>query len=188
MSSDLEDGDKLLATLDDKPVLEHAGALDLSTRAYSRLAIVPSGSSARTDVLSAQAWTIVSNPNARDGQSTSLVRAIDAIQNNPDIDQVILLLGDMPNVPSDHLDAISKLADHRHISAIMSECEGVLSPPAMFKRTHFDALSKLTGDQGAKSVFLSLESGCATVRFSAEQAQDIDLVADLERLSEKIDA
>ena len=150
--------------------------------------MVPSSSSPRSDVLTAQGWSIVSNPNARDGQSTSLVSAIDAVQSNSEIDQVIVLLGDMPNVPAAHLNAMSKLAEHRQISAIISESDGVLSPPALFKRSHFDALSKLSGDQGAKSVFLSSEIGRATLQFSPQQAQDIDHVADLARMSEVIDA
>mgnify|MGYP001793309527 CR=1 FL=1 len=187
-SSRYEDGDKLLAKLNGKPVLAHAGALDLMTRTRSRVAVVPSAPSPRSDVLTAQGWGIISTPNAKDGQSTSLVSAVDAIQSDPDIDQIILVLGDMPNVPAEHLDAMSKLAEHQEVSAIMSECDGVLSPPALFKRQHFDALSKLSGDQGAKSVFLSSEIGRATLQFSPQQAQDIDHVADLARMSEVIDA
>ena len=183
-SSRFEDGDKLLADLDGQPVLAHAARHRLSPRAVRRVAVTPSGNSARERVLETQSWEIVENPRAEDGQATSLVCGLEAIASDPDVDQIILLLGDMPLVPDDHLSKMLKLAEQNRVTEIMSECDGILCPPALFKRTHFESLSKLEGDRGAKSVFAALKSGGVTLPLATEHGRDIDRVSDLKDVSE----
>lgn len=183
-SSRFEDGDKLLAVLDDKPVLAHVADHTLSPAAVRRVAVTPTGNAPRERLLEAQSWEIVKNPNAAHGQASSLVCGLDALTSTSDVDQVIMLLGDMPRVPNAHLSKMLKLAAQNRVTAIMSECDGVLCPPALFKRTHFESLSKLEGDRGAKSVFAALKSGTVTIPLAIDHGQDIDHVADLENASE----
>ena len=103
-------------------------------------------------------------------------------------DQIILLLGDMPRVPSRHISQMLKLAEQNRVTAIMSECDGVLCPPALFKRKHFERLLTLEGDRGAKSIFQSLKAGSVTLKLATEHGRDIDVVADLQEASEMMHA
>lgn len=183
-SSRFEDGDKLLARLNGKTVLEHAARLSLGPSSTPRVAVTPSGAPSRTTILRSAGWDTFENPDADLGQSTSLSRGIEHILKAPETEQVILLLGDMPYVPASHLEAIQALAEQDQVTAIMSDCDGVLCPPALFKRKHFQALTEVTGDRGAKSVFLALTDGALTIPLSTQHGKDIDRVADLKEPSE----
>ena len=89
----------------------------------------------------------------------------------------------MPRVPASHIDALLAAAADPAVDAIMTKVEGVLCPPAIFKRRHFDALLRLDGDAGAKALFRRL-SHTKTVALPPELAIDIDHVADLQRAKE----
>jgi xanthine dehydrogenase accessory factor len=89
----------------------------------------------------------------------------------------MILLADMPGLSDAHLFEVAT----RHAegySAVMSEADGIFLPPAMFSDETFDALCGLTGDTGAKSVFAKL-SDTAAIALRAEEARDVDTLADL---------
>ncbi len=187
-SSRFENGDKLLAELDGRPVLEHVAEQTLSPNPIRRIAVTPACNEERDRILGDQAWEIIRNPNSAEGQSTSLLCGLDAVIADSDVDQIILLLGDMPRVPSRHISQMLKLAEQNRVTAIMSECDGVLCPPALFKRKHFERLLTLEGDRGAKSIFQSLKAGSVTLKLATEHGRDIDVVADLQEASEMMHA
>ena len=187
-SSRFEDGDKLLADLNGKPVLERASTVAASNVFAAKLAITPASDSKRSGLLVAHGWEIIDNTDYRDGQASSLRRGLDHIKENKEIDQVVLLLGDMPHVPDSHLKEMLTLAEQNRVTAIMSDCDGVLCPPALFKRDHFEDLAALEGDRGAKAVFMALKSGAATLPLATEHGRDIDYVADLEKAAELLNA
>lgn len=179
-----EAGDKLLADLDGQSVLARAANLLADHRPQAAIAVVASDQDQRRAILMDAGWTVVINDIADRGQSTSVRTALAQLRARTDIDQVLILLGDMPNVPSAHLSRMLDLSLRPGVQAIMSENDTFLGPPALFKRPHFDRLSAITGDRGAKSIFSEIESGAQTVTFSASAAIDIDCVEDLERALE----
>jgi len=183
-SKRFEDGDKLLSDLDGQAVLERTAHLLFDHAPGAAIAIVGDDDRERTSLLNVAGWETFENPNSELGQATSIKRAIQEVMLRPNIDQVLILLGDMPRVPSAHISTLLDAATAPKIKAIMSDCEGVLSPPALFKRDLFDALLTLTGDRGAKSVFEVTAHSKATVPLSAEHGADIDFVADLLRAME----
>ena len=187
-SSRFTAGDKLLADLGGRPVLQCAAENVPDDPNLFRLAVVPAQAAERRSALSALGWRVVENPDANQGQSTSLRVGIEALTEMASIDQVIILLADMPFVPSSHLDALRQNADVPGASCVMSKCDGVLSPPALFKREHFAALSSLSGDRGAKALFLAIEHGNRTVDLAPQYAADIDVTDDLIRAVESADA
>ncbi|MEM1147732.1 MAG: NTP transferase domain-containing protein [Pseudomonadota bacterium] len=183
-SSRYEHGDKLLANLFERPVLAHAAALKTAIRPRRALAIVPKSDPDRAALAQRYGWEIVENSVAAHGQARSIQLGLSAIQADPNIDQVLVLLGDMPFVPSQHLNRLMALAQDAGVSAIMSESEGILSPPALFKRACFAALHALDGDNGAKRAFQAMTQETRTLALSPSEAQDIDRVADLRRAKE----
>lgn len=183
-SSRFEAGDKLMADLNGRPVLAWSADSVPADETSLRIAIVPPDYSARSDTLRAAGWQIVENEATRSGQASSLKRGLAALERHPDVDQIIVLLGDMPFVPVSHFDALRERAQAASITAILSDSNGRLSPPALFKRVHFDNLGHLTGDRGAKALFNGLNQGRDTIALDPEHAVDIDQVADLTRLEE----
>ena len=106
------------------------------------------------------------------------------LNNHDTLDQVVVLLGDMPNVTGPQIEHMIAAAAAPETRAVMSECDGVLAPTALFKQDLFDALSTISGDRGAKSVFTSLSSGAVSIPISRHSAMDVDRIADLERIKE----
>lgn len=183
-----EDGDKLLANLEGRPVLDYAASNIPDDPALAKLAVIPSNAPKRRAILENCGWQVLENTQSNLGQSTSLKLGIEAVQNDPAIDQVIVLLGDMPFVDAQHIEALRVSADVPSTSCVMSECEGILSPPALFKRSHFETLSTLSGDRGAKAVFQSVDHGAMTIPIRPDHAADIDNAADLLRAKEAVNA
>lgn len=183
-STRFESGDKLLAQLNGKPILEHAGSVLNFFSPSAAIAIVPDTDNERTDVLLSAGWSVVVNPHAADGQASSIRCALKALEGRDDVDQIIILLGDMPNIPHSHIDEILTHAEHPSIDAIMSISNEVLLPPALFKHKLFSMLAQSKGDEGAKSMFLHLDGGTSTLPLSSDAAIDIDRVADLARVKE----
>jgi len=183
-SKRFEDGDKLLSDLDGQAVLARTAQLLFDHAPGAAIAIVGDKDRERTSLLTDAGWETVENPNSELGQATSIKRAINGVISRPNIDQVLILLGDMPRVPSAHVTKLLETAKAPQIKAIMSACDGVLSPPAVFKRDLFEDLLTLTGDRGAKSVFEMTTHDKMTVPLSAAHGADIDCVADLLRAME----
>lgn len=179
-----EAGDKLLADLDGQPVLAHSAALRQSFNPCEAVAVISHADTRRADILNRASWTIVTNPNSENGQASSIASAMAVLQPRDEIDQVVILLGDMPNVPQSHLSEILAQAANPSVHAIMTESGGTLSPPALFKRSQFEALMALSGDRGAKSVFLNSDAMTATIPLSKLEGMDIDCVDDLSRAKE----
>lgn len=187
-SSRFESGDKLLAELSGRSILERAAANIPDDPNLTKLAVVPTNASRRKSVLEQTEWQVIENPEADQGQSTTLRLGIQALKELSSIDQVIVVLADMPFVPPSHIEALRVCADIPGVSCVMSSSAGVLSPPALFKRQHFVALETLSGDRGAKAVFLSLDHGNRTVDLAPQSAVDIDVIADIDRAMELTDA
>ena len=183
-----EAGDKLIADLNGRPVLGWAANSVPIDETTVQVAVVAPDTPARARALVAEGWRVVENEAAKSGQSSSLACGLAELRDDAGIDQIIILLGDMPFVPASHFEALKDRADAASITAILSESEGRLSPPALFKRVHFDALSQLTGDRGAKALFKGLKRGRETIALDPACAVDIDQVADLTRLEETADA
>jgi len=187
-SSRFENGDKLLADLNGKPVLDWSASRVPNHETLSKFAVVRSIESDRAKILRQHGWTLIENPDAHLGQSKSVKAGVAAISAQAEFDQVIITLADMPFVPAAHLEALCKRADTSSRTAIMTEADGRLSPPALFTRTHFPALMELSGDQGAKALFLSLPLGSDTCALAKELAEDIDNETDMLRIKESTHA
>ena len=94
----------------------------------------------------------VHNPDFAHGLSTSLKRGLEAVP--PDIDAVVVCLGDMPMVDAPviaRLIAAYNPAEHRSICVPVHQ--GERGNPVLWGRQHLDALKGLTGDHGARVLF-----------------------------------
>jgi xanthine dehydrogenase accessory factor len=183
-SSRFENGDKLLADLRGQSVLATVASKAVEKRFRSRIAITAKKQSERQSTLKANHWSIVENPAPEQGLSSSLKLGIQVAQANSDIQSVLVLLADMPFVPDEHIEALYA-ALKPGVTAVMSEFEGKLTPPALFARASLSEILEAEGDQGARKIFKSL-SNTATVPLRPEHAIDIDTVSDLISVKEVI--
>ena len=122
---------------------------------------------------------IVVNDRYQEGISGSIALAARAVSHAADA--LLLLFADQPLVTAQHLQALLTAwggADHEIVATAFS---GVVGPPVLFPRGTYTALSRLSGDTGAKSILQDSRFDVRTVTFE-DAAIDIDTPADLEKL------
>ncbi|MEM9235122.1 MAG: NTP transferase domain-containing protein, partial [Pseudomonadota bacterium] len=139
-SSRFEQGDKLLADLDGSSVLDRSALLRTSLDAGAAYAVIAPGQNQRRDILEGHGWQVLVNESATLGQSSSLKMGLQALQKRPDIDQVVVLLADMPLVPRYHIRKLLEVTERAGSDAAMTRAGSTLCPPALFHRSVFSDL------------------------------------------------
>jgi molybdenum cofactor cytidylyltransferase len=147
-------GHKLLAEFRGKPVISHVFELAISAPLDVRLVVT----GARVGEIAALAERAglrsLHNPDFASGLSTSLKAGLAALP--PDCDGVIVLLGDMPLIRPQTLQAILQAAQiNPAFAAIVPMHQGEWGHPVLLKRALFEEIAILTGDQGARKLLNS---------------------------------
>ena len=172
-----QNGDKLLSPLADAPLIDRAATLFQTTSVIGRFAVVSPDQTARQEILKRRGWTILENPRAKEGQSAA-VQIGAAAAARIGAGAVLFALADMPFVSDEHLLRLIEAA--QSVDAVMCQTPRGMSPPALFHRRLFGALSNLSGDKGARAIFQARDN-TATIDLSTEHAFDVDTQDDLDR-------
>ena len=127
-SSRFGQSNKLLAPLRGKPLVAHAAELVGSLPFRERVAVVaPRESSLRT-LLAGYGFRTIENPEPGDGQESSLRLGLQrALLDGPT--GIVVLLGDMPNLSSAHIEALAAAAGVA--TASVSIADGARMPPVL---------------------------------------------------------
>lgn len=122
----------------------------------------------------------VRNEQWREGIGSSIRIGVEHVVAT-DADHTILLACDQPEVDAAVLNEIKQLRLTSGKPIVASAYAQTLGIPALFDRAHFDGLSRLKDDHGAKGIILADREVVAEFPFAAG-AIDIDTPADYERL------
>ena len=119
---------------------------------------------------------LILNKDFEKGMGSSIAFGTTSIQNtNPEIDAILVCAIDQPLIPLDHFENLLSTASKTDFSIIQSLSEvGWKGIPTLFKSNHFKALSKLTGDEGAKSIIQNNLSMVKAIKAPADSLIDID--------------
>ena len=120
-----------------------------------------------------EAWRSGLAGSIRAGLARLLERA-------PGVEPVFLLLCDQPFVEASVLDRLGAALASSGLPAAACRYGGVLGAPALFRRSLFEELRTLRGDEGARSVLSRDPSRIAAVDFSPGNV-DLDTPEDLAR-------
>ena len=150
-SSSMKGQNKLIIEIADKPVL--VWVVEAAVSAGLEPVIVVSGYDDTTtgNIIADLPVDIILNNRWEEGMSTSFPPAVNILPST--VQGVMILLGDMPAVDSD----IIKILDSRFAASdgkkiVHPVFDGQQGNPVIFPRCFFPALTKLTGDSGAKSI------------------------------------
>ncbi len=172
-------GDKLLAPLNGRHVLAHAGDRLRRDRLAARIAVVGAQQAGRARLGRDLGWEIVIQPEPEDGQASSLAIGGQAAAEIAGADAAMVILGDMPFVQDRHLRRLQERFDEGG-AAVVSRSSYAKGPPALFSKRLFSDLQNLRGDEGARAV-IRARSDVVAIPLPDDQARDIDTMADLER-------
>jgi molybdenum cofactor cytidylyltransferase len=163
--------DKMLADLEGTPLALHA-AQALAAAVPWRIAVIRGGQRELAARLAGLDFTILVNPRPQDGQDSSIRIGLAEALAAPDMQGVLLCLGDMPRITPDHLHALAA-SDPRPALCVH---DGVTSPPAWFPR----ALAVQIMAQADRPIHgLVRQAGPVLVPAAAAALADVDTPADL---------
>jgi molybdenum cofactor cytidylyltransferase len=114
--------------------------------------VLPADSPARTGAASGTTLRHIVNPDAAEGMGTSIACGLRAI--SPQADAAVIVMADMPEITSRHLDRLIAAfdpAEGRSIVRATAE-DGTPGHPVLFGRRFFEALRGLGGDRGARDL------------------------------------
>ncbi|MET3228133.1 UNVERIFIED_ORG: molybdenum cofactor cytidylyltransferase [Burkholderia sp. 1263] len=142
---------KLLARMRDGTPVAHEAAHRLLAVVPRVVAVVRPGSDALARLLNDAGCEVVFAPAAERGMGASLAAGIEA---SDDAEGWIVALADMPRIAVTTIEALARALDGG-ASLVAPFYEGQRGHPVGFGIAHRDALLKLDGDAGARSLLMS---------------------------------
>jgi molybdenum cofactor cytidylyltransferase len=140
---------KLLAEIDGRPMVARVATRLLSSHARPIVAVLGNEADAVDAALGRLPVERVKNPAFAEGLSSSLKRGLAALP--PDIDGVIVCLGDMPLVTGRDLDRLIGAFNPLEGRAIIVPTRrGKRGNPVLWARRFFPEMAELAGEFGAK--------------------------------------
>lgn len=183
-------GDKLLADLHGRPLLEHAASMLTAIPFKARIAVVPHDAPGRWERLAALGFAIIVNMAPEQGQSSSLrLGAAAAATHYPDA--ILLALADMPFAPPELVRALLAKLDPDDPESLAFSVSGAAeggwrSPPAAFGAGWLGELARAGGDtmqdRGARAILASAGNSSG-IPVPAEWLEDFDTPADFARFA-----
>jgi molybdenum cofactor cytidylyltransferase len=163
---------KQLAELEGRTLLDHVVATAHAAGLSPVVAVVPTWLT-RPAAGEGPHW--IPNPHPEWGISHSLRLGLEAVA---DAEAAVILLGDQPRVAVTTITQLLAARGDRPMVAV--EAGGLLAPPVLIERSHFELANALSGDQGLRDVLRGSPELVTPVPV-AEHAADIDTPDDLNR-------
>lgn len=131
--------------------------------------------------------TVIDNPKWKEGMSSSIkMGLIGAYMTTKAIEAAIFLTVDMPYITKEIIEKLIQKASENHdIQIVACKYDGQIGIPVLFKRTLFNELLDLTGEQGAKKVIINHLDKTQTVDFPAGKF-DLDTMIDYQNYLSRV--
>jgi molybdenum cofactor cytidylyltransferase len=175
-------GGKLMAPLAGQPLIRLAAEAALAAATDTVTVVLGCEAEQIAQVLSPIAdprlKTLVC-ANWEDGMAASLSCGIESLPG--DARAALIFLGDMPQVPTE-LATRLLCAVMDGAPAAMPTCDGRPAHPVAVNASLFPALSKLTGDKGARDLLMQVAGTVHILTDNPGSIQDVDTADDLNNL------
>lgn len=173
---------KQLLPLDGEPLIRHTVRRILTSSLDEILVVVGHHAEAVSAAVANLPVRVVVNPEAHQGQSTSVRAGLAALTH--EIEAVVFLLGDQPRIDPQVIDALITVWRESGPPVVAPRYLHGIGNPVLFDRRVFPELAALRGDAGAKSVVRAYEASgdLVLVRFEQPAPPDIDTDADYQAL------
>jgi molybdenum cofactor cytidylyltransferase len=116
---------------------------------------------------------VVLNPAHAVGMSSSLKAGVAVL--GSDVERVIIVLGDQPDISTDLIDALLDLHRASGLAAAALSIDGLLHPPVVLDRVLWPELAALTGDVGCRAVIRGRPEQVASLPYEGRAGHPIDI-------------
>ena len=172
---------KQLAELDGTPLVRRAAQLARDACGDCNVLVVGRKSAAVIEAAGEVPRYLVVNDRYEEGLGGSIALAAKTLSHVADA--LLLLFAAQPLITAGHLRELIDAWSGADKQIVATAFSGTVGPPVLFPRGAFEALGKLSGDKGAKSVLEDPQFDVRTIPFE-DAAIDIDTPADLKNLQE----
>jgi molybdenum cofactor cytidylyltransferase len=126
---------------------------------------------------------VLLNSEHASGMASSLRAGVASL--DPDVDRVVVILGDQPDVDAQLLNRLLDLQESSGLPAAALDFNGLLHPPVVLKRELWADLMSLEGDVGCRAVIRAKPELVAHLAVETDLTHpiDIDTPADYDRAS-----
>ncbi|MEP4769475.1 MAG: molybdopterin-binding/glycosyltransferase family 2 protein [Roseibium sp.] len=172
-SSRMGGPNKLLAELDGKALVRHAAEAALTAGLQQNILVTGHLNEKISNEVSDLDIALIHNPDFADGMAGSIRAGMNALE--PDIDAVVILLGDMPRIDSKVIENL--IATYRENDTnliVTATADGKRGNPVLWDRRFFDALKSLSGDIGARHLIAENPGFVAEVEIGPAARLDLD--------------
>jgi molybdenum cofactor cytidylyltransferase len=171
---------KLLADVGGRPMLRHVAEAALASRARPVLVVVGHQAEAVKNALVGLQVGFVENPGYAAGLSSSLKKGIAALPG--DCAGMLVLLGDMPEITSAHLDRL--ISAFTPGAIVVPTHQGKRGNPVLWPATCLGDMRHLEGDAGAKLLLAAHAEKIISVDLGSQAIfADVDTPEALKRLN-----
>lgn len=152
-SSRMGERDKLLEEVNGMPILRHLAREVIGSKAAELHVVLRPKDAEREAALEGLDFNRVPSLNWKDGMSASIRAGLKALR--PGCDAALIMLADMPDIESTHIDQLIAEYDPKAGREIVRAVSPSGQPghPVLFGRRFFESLASLTGDRGARTLF-----------------------------------
>jgi len=170
---------KLLLPLANTALIVHAVEAALGSLAAPVIVVTGHDALRLREALGTRDLIYTHNAGYLEGQASSIRCGLNALPQ--DIDGALICLGDMPQIQSQHLDALVDSFKPNAISVPL--CAGRRGNPVLFPTSLFPELNKLTGDTGGRELIatgstpvIEVEVDSPAIFYDVDHKDDLDVL------------
>ena len=170
---------KLLLPLANAALIVHAVEAALGSLAAPVIVVTGHDALRLREALGTRDLIYTHNAGYLEGQASSIRCGLNALPQ--DIDGALICLGDMPQILSQHLDALVDSFKPNAISVPL--CAGRRGNPVLFPASLFPELNKLTGDTGGRELIatgstpvIEVEVDSPAIFYDVDHPDDLDVL------------
>lgn len=179
-SSRMAPRNKLLELIEGKPVIAHVASAAVASGAGPIIVVTGFEAERVGQVLQDLKVKVIHNTDYAQGLSTSLRTGLAALPQ--DMDGALILLGDMPKIESEDLDALMAAFTGREAICVPVR-HGRRGNPVLWGAHYFPEIMRIAGDMGAKPLMAKYPDHVVEVPVDSDGIfADIDTPSDFARL------
>lgn len=164
---------KQLLTIQGKPLLQKSTEVALEANTGKVIVVLGANEDAHRNALKGFPIEIIFNENWQSGMGASIKVGLKYInQRHPETRAIIISVCDQPHLTSKHLNELVNLYNETQSKIVASSYKNTLGVPILLDQTNFEALRKITDDEGAKKIITTQGNEVVAVHFPLG---DIDL-------------